>query len=163
MSKLKGIISPFTTPFKQDGSIDLSLVKPQVDWLIDNGVHGLAAGGSTGEGHVLNRDEYVSLMTETAESLNKRVPLVAGIIANSTSEVIARGHSVKSLNVEALQITPPSYLFRPEDDAMVRHFKEIYDECQIPILIYDISCAGAQAYASLAAEIINQEQKVSEN
>ena len=138
MSKLKGIISPFTTPFKQDGSIDLSLVKPQVDWLIDNGVHGLAAGGSTGEGHVLNRDEYVSLMTETAESLNKRVPLVAGIIANSTSEVIARGQSVKSLNVEALQITPPSYLFRPDDDAMVGHFKEIHDECQIPILIYNV-------------------------
>ena len=138
MSKLKGIISPFTTPFKQDGSIDLSLVKPQVDWLIDNGVHGLAAGGSTGEGHVLNRDEYVALMTETAESLNKRVPLVAGIIANSTSEVIARGQSVKSLNVEALQITPPGYLFRPDDDAMVRHFKEIYDECQIPILIYNV-------------------------
>ena len=138
MSKLKGIISPFTTPFKQDGSIDLSLVKPQVDWLIDNGVHGLAAGGSTGEGHVLNRDEYVALMTETAESLNKRVPLVAGIIANSTSEVIARGQSVKSLNVEALQITPPSYLFRPDDDAMVRHFKEIHDECQIPILIYNV-------------------------
>ncbi len=30
----------------------------------------------------------------------------------------------------------------------------------LPILIYDISCSGAQAYASLAAEIINQEQQV---
>ena len=29
----------------------------------------------------------------------------------------------------------------------------------VPILIYDISCAGAQAYASLAAEIIEQEQQ----
>ena len=77
-------------------------------------------------------------MTETASSLNGRVPLVAGIIANSTSEVIERGKSVKSLNVEALQITPPSYLFRPDDDAMVRHFSEIHDECQIPILIYNV-------------------------
>ena len=74
-------------------------------------------------------------MTETASSIDGRVPLVAGIIANSTSEVIERGKSVKSLNVEALQITPPSYLFRPDDDAMVRHFSEIHDECQIPILI----------------------------
>ena len=67
-----------------------------------------------------------------------RVPLVAGIIANSTSEVIERGKSVKSLNVAALQITPPSYLFRPDDDAMVRHFSEIHEECQIPILIYNV-------------------------
>ena len=49
MSDLKGIISPFTTPFSENGEIDYSLVKPQVDWLIDNGVHGLAAGGSTGD------------------------------------------------------------------------------------------------------------------
>ena len=138
MSKLKGIIAPFTTPFKKDGVIDLDLIKPQVDWLIENGVHGLAAGGSTGEGHSLSRDEYLSIMTETASSLNRRVPLVAGIIANSTSEVIERGMSVKSLNVAALQITPPSYLFRPDDDAMVTHFKEIHEECQIPILIYNV-------------------------
>ena len=138
MNKLKGIISPFTTPFTKKGHIDLSLVKPQVDWLLNNGVHGLAAGGSTGEGHVLNRDEYVSLMEKTAESLQNRVPLVAGIIANSTSEVIARGKSVKDLGVVALQITPPSYLFRPDDEAMIRHFQEIHEECQIPILIYNV-------------------------
>jgi len=138
MSKLKGIIAPFTTPFSLDGSIDLSLVKPQVDWLIENGVHGLAAGGSTGEGHVLNRDEYISLMEKTSEALASRVPLVAGIIANSTDEVIARGKSVKALNVAALQINPPSYLFRPDDDAMVKHFQEIHEECQIPILIYNV-------------------------
>ena len=138
MTALKGIIAPFTTPFKANGEIDLTLIKPQVDWLIENGVHGLAAGGSTGEGHALSREEYLSLMTETASSLNGRIPLVAGIITNSTSEVIERGKSVKSLNVAALQITPPSYLFRPDDDAMVRHFKEIHDECQIPILIYNV-------------------------
>ena len=138
MTKLKGIIAPFTTPFSLDGSIDLSLVKPQVDWLIENGVHGLAAGGSTGEGHVLNRDEYISLMEKTSEALASRVPLVAGIIANPPHEVIARGKSVKALNVAALQITPPSYLFRPDDDAMVRHFQEIHEECQIPILIYNV-------------------------
>ena len=48
MTVLKGIIAPFTTPFKANGEIDLTLIKPQVDWLIENGVHGLAAGGSTG-------------------------------------------------------------------------------------------------------------------
>ena len=50
MSELKGIIAPFTTPFKESGEINFDLVKPQVDWLLENGVHGLAAGGSTGEG-----------------------------------------------------------------------------------------------------------------
>lgn len=138
MSDLKGIISPFTTPFTESGEIDLDLVPAQVEWLLENGVHGLAAGGSTGEGHALNRDEYQALMAKTAEAVGGRVPLVAGIIANSTAEVAIRGKSVKELGVAALQITPPSYLFKPDDDAMVRHFKEIHAECDVPILIYNV-------------------------
>ena len=138
MSELKGIIAPFTTPFTESGAINLDLVKDQVDWLIKNGVHGLAAGGSTGEGHALERDEYRDLMEKTAEAINNRVPLVAGIIANSTAEVITRGKSVKHLGVAALQITPPNYLFKPDDDALVRHFKEIHDACGVPILIYNV-------------------------
>ncbi len=138
MSTLKGIIAPFTTPFSISGAIDLNLVPAQVEWLIKNGVHGLAAGGSTGEGHALNRDEYRDLMEKTAETIDNRVPLIAGIIANSTAEVVARGQSVKDLGVAALQITPPSYLFRPDDDAMVRHFQDIHEECGVPILIYNV-------------------------
>ena len=49
MSDLKGIVAPFTTAFTRTGALDLKQVKPQVDWLLDHGVHGLAAGGSTGE------------------------------------------------------------------------------------------------------------------
>lgn len=138
MSALRGIIAPFTTPFSENGELTLELVSPQVEWLIDNGVHGLAAGGSTGEGHALGRDEFYHLIAKTAAAIDDRVPLIAGIIANSTAEVIARGKGIKKLGVSALQITPPSYLFRPDDESMVTHFKEIHDECDLPILIYNV-------------------------
>ncbi len=138
MTELKGVISPFTTPFTEAGDINLDLVKPQVDWLIDNGVHGLAAGGSTGEGHALGRDESRAWSRRIPRAVDGRVPLVAGIIANSTAEVAARGHMVKDLGVAALQITPPSYLFRPDDDAMVEHFRAIHADCDVPILIYNV-------------------------
>jgi 4-hydroxy-tetrahydrodipicolinate synthase len=138
VSELRGVIAPFTTPFTDGGALDLARVGPQVDWLIDNGVHGLAAGGSTGEGHVLDRSEHHDLLAATAEAVDGRVPLVAGIIANSTAEVAARGQAVKHLGVAALQVTPPHYLFRPDDDAMVAHFREIHAECDVPILIYNV-------------------------
>ncbi len=138
MLNLKGIISPFTTPFDEEGKLNYDLIKPQVDWLLSNGVHGLAAGGSTGEGHVLSRDEYVKLIEKTFEAIDGKVPLVAGIIANSTNEVIERGKSIMHLNISALQITPPHYLFKPNDDSMISHFREIYRECKKPILIYNV-------------------------
>ncbi len=54
---LHGIIPPMTTPFGADGELKLDLVRGQVDWLVGQGVHGVAAGGSTGEGHTLDAAE----------------------------------------------------------------------------------------------------------
>lgn len=138
LDDLNGVIAPFTTNFRADGSIDFDAVKPQLDWLIEWGVHGVAAGGSTGEGHALDRVEYQELIHATVEAAAGRVPVVAGIIANSTQEVAARGDLVKDLGVVALQVTPPSYLFRPDDDAMVDHFREIHAASGMPILIYNV-------------------------
>lgn len=38
----------------------------------------------------------------------------------------------------ALQVTPVHYLFKPDDDAMVRHFKTMADETGMPIIIYNV-------------------------
>jgi len=138
LDDLKGVIAPFTTPFRDDDSVDLGAIEAQVDWLVANGVHGLAAGGSTGEGHALTREEHRDILAETVRATAGRVPVVAGIISNATAETAARGRQVADLGVVALQVTPPSYLFRPDDDAMVAHFRAIHDACGLPILIYNV-------------------------
>ncbi len=99
---------------------------------------GLAAGGSTGEGHALSREKYRLLMTKTAEAIAGRVPLVAGGIFNFTAKVAVRGDLVKDLSVAALEVTPPSYLFRSHEDAMFRHFRDIHAACEVPFLIYNV-------------------------
>ena len=120
--RLFGIIPPMTTPFDGDGEIDERAVRAQVRWLIDQGAHGLAAGGSTGEGHTLDADELRRLVATVAEEAAGRVPVVAGIIVDSTRDAIRRGKAVADLGVAALQVTPVHYLFRPDDDAMVSIF-----------------------------------------
>lgn len=100
--ELMGIIPPMTTPFRANGDIDLKLVRPQVDWLVTEGAHGLAAGGSTGEGHALEAGEYHDLMAATCEAAAGRVPVVAGIIVDSTRAAIQRGKAVRDMNVVAL-------------------------------------------------------------
>ena len=138
LENLKGVVAPFTTPFNDDDSVNLSAISAQVDWLLGEGVHGLAAGGSTGEGHALTREEHRDILAETIRAADGRVPVVAGIISNSTAETAARGLQVADLGVVALQVTPPSYLFRPDDDAIVDHFRRIHGECGLPILIYNV-------------------------
>jgi 4-hydroxy-tetrahydrodipicolinate synthase len=133
-----GVIPPMTTPFRKDGTIDLKLVAPQVDWLIGAGSHGLAAGGSTGEGHTLDHEEYRDLVASAVDAANGRVPVIAGIIVDSTRDAIRRGRLVRDIKVAALQVTPVHYLFKPDDEAMVAHFRAIADETGMPIIIYNV-------------------------
>ena len=133
-----GVIPPMTTPFRQNGDMDLSKVAAQVKWLIDAGAHGLAAGGSTGEGHTLDHEEYRDLLAATVEATQGRIPVIAGIIVNSTRDAIKRGKLVANMNVAALQVTPVHYLFKPDDEAMVDHFRAMADATGMPIIIYNV-------------------------
>ena len=137
-SQLSGIIPPMTTPFTAEGALDAKSVKAQVDWCVSQGAHGLAAGGSTGEGHTLDIEEYRALMAATVEAADGRVPVIAGIIVDSTRDAIRRGKAVRDLGVAALQVTPVHYLFRPDDDAMQEHFRVMADETGMPIMIYNV-------------------------
>jgi 4-hydroxy-tetrahydrodipicolinate synthase len=136
--RLHGIIPPMTTPFDADGVIDGGAVRAQVGWLLEAGVHGLAVGGSTGEGQTLDQDELRRLVATVAEVTAGAVPVIAGIIVDSTRDAIRRGEAVSDLGVAALQVTPVHYLFRPDDDAMLGHFRAIAEATGLPIVIYNV-------------------------
>src|SRR5690606_2609255 len=70
--------------------------------------------------------------------LADRVPLIAGVIINSTRQAVARSKMARDAGAVALQVTPPHYVFRPSDDALVDHFKAIAEESGLPVLIYNV-------------------------
>ncbi|UPG73704.1 dihydrodipicolinate synthase family protein [Roseomonas gilardii subsp. gilardii] len=136
--KLHGIIPPMTTPFNAEGEIDEKAFRAQVRFFLDKGVHGICVGGSTGEGHTLTRDEFRQLMAATVEEVGGKVPVVAGIIANSTREAILRARDIDDLNVDALQITPVHYLFKPSEEATYQHFRTLAESVKQPVIIYNV-------------------------
>lgn len=137
-SRLTGILPPITMPFDTDGRLVTTALKPQIDLMIESGVRGIVAGGSTGEGHTLSADEFVEAMNAAHEAIAGRVPFLVGLIVNSTREAVDRIERIKGLDIAALQVTPVHYLFKPELPATVEHFRTIWDESRIPILIYNV-------------------------
>ncbi|HKI98612.1 MAG TPA: dihydrodipicolinate synthase family protein [bacterium] len=136
---LRGIIPPMTTPFRADETIDEAAFRADVRHLVQQaGVHGLAIAGSTGEGHTLSTDETVTLAGCAVEETAGKVPVICGIIADSTRTAVERGKAVAGLGVAALQVTPVHYLFRPDDDAMLRHFDRLVQETGMPVIIYNV-------------------------
>jgi 4-hydroxy-tetrahydrodipicolinate synthase len=138
MTKFKGVIPALTTPFDERGEIDETKYRAQVQFMLCKGVHGVCFGGSTGEGYTLEIEEFRRLAAITVEEVKGKVPVVAGIIANSTREVIKRAEAIRDIEVDALQVTPVFYIFTPSDEENYQHFKTLCDTLKMPILVYNV-------------------------
>ncbi|MDQ3811832.1 MAG: dihydrodipicolinate synthase family protein [Chloroflexota bacterium] len=138
--QLTGIIPPLVTPFVP-GSEDLDeqALRAEVRYLLDAGVHGLTLCGSTGEGHALSLEETVRCAEIAVEESRGRVPIVVGIIRDSTREVIRYAKAIERVRgVDALQITPVHYLFSSGPAGTYAYYREIGEAVGLPIVIYNV-------------------------
>jgi 4-hydroxy-tetrahydrodipicolinate synthase len=135
---LTGILPPLSMPFDEKGNLVKGALKAQVDFMVESGVRAVVVGGSTGEGHTLSSAEFVDAMKEAYEATAGRVPFVAGLIVQSTREAIDRVKALGDMKIAALQVTPVHYLFKPGLEATIEHFRAIWEETRIPILIYNV-------------------------
>ena len=134
-----GIVPPMATPFAADESLDEALLRAEIEHLIASaGVHGLAVGGSTGEGHTLSTDELRQLVGAALDAAAGRVPVIAGIIVDSTRQAIEKARALADLDVAALQVTPVHYLFRPSDETMFAHFAALCEAAAQPVMVYNV-------------------------
>ncbi len=137
--QLRGIIPPMVTPFAADESLDEATLQREVRWLIEEaGVHGLAVGGSTGEGHTLSTEELRCCVGAALDAASGRVPVVAGVIVDSTRQALEKARALADLDLAGLQVTPVHYLFRPDDDSMFRHFATLADATSLPVIVYNV-------------------------
>ncbi len=137
--KITGIVPPMATPFAADESIDESLLRAEVEYLISQAkAHGLAVGGSTGEGHTLSTDELRQIVGSAVDAAAGRVPVIAGIIVDSTRQALEKARALADLDVAALQVTPVHYLFRPSDETMFAHFALLAERAEKPVMVYNV-------------------------
>lgn len=139
MSDLRGIMPPLATPFDEHEEINIAAVKAEVRYMIEEAkAHGVVVGGSTGEGHTLTTEETRQLVRAACDAAGGDVPVIAGMIVDSTRQAVARVKAISDLPIAALQVTPVHYLFKPNDEMMQRHFAAIAEATNIPVMIYNV-------------------------
>ena len=71
------VYAALTTPFADDGSVDVEAVSSHVELLVDDGVEGLVAAGTTGEGPLLEEHEVTSVVAAAVEAAAGRMEVIA--------------------------------------------------------------------------------------
>ncbi|WDZ99633.1 4-hydroxy-tetrahydrodipicolinate synthase [Mucilaginibacter sp. SJ] len=147
------------TPFHADGQIDYNGLRNLIEHLIDGGVEYLVSLGTTGESATLSEAERKQVWTFTAEVVNKRVGLVAGIGGNNTHEVVEQ---IKSFDIEgydAILSASPHYN-KPTQEGIYQHYRAIAQNTKLPIILYNVpsrtgSTISADTTVRLAKEFKN--------
>lgn len=133
----RGIMPPLVTPFRPDEELDEDAFRQEIAYHVQAGVHGLSIGGSTGEGAMLRDDELKRIWTIAKEEVRGRIPVIAGIIRDSTRDAVACARTARELGLDALMVTPIHYN-KPTDDGMCEFYASLGRAVGMPIIIYNV-------------------------
>lgn len=133
---LGGMIPPVVTPFLKD-EIALDLFKREVEYQLRAGVDGIGVAGSTGEGATLSDDEVSNLVRVAKELTGDNIPIVAGVIRNSSKDAVSCAHAAVSAGADFLLVTPIFYHGGTLDDN-IRYYQTIARNTGAPIIVYNV-------------------------
>ena len=86
--QFKGVMVPILTPLKPDETVDVASMRRLVNYLIEGGVHGIWAAGTTGEFAALEDSERIIAIETVVEEVDGRIPVIANLSAASTKLVV---------------------------------------------------------------------------
>lgn len=134
---LKGSLVAIVTPMLEDGSLDLPRLRALVDWHVREGTDGIVVVGTTGESPTVDVEEHCELIRVVVEHAKKRIPVIAGTGANSTTEAIELTRYAKKVGADyCLSVVP--YYNKPTQEGLYLHFKSIAESVDIPQILYNV-------------------------
>lgn len=133
---LHGVYPIVVTPFLPNGSVDFDSLGQLVDYLLDQGAHGLGLFGNASEGYALLPAERIAMLQLIVKRVNGRVPLVVSSGHTGAEGAVALSKEAEDLGADALMVLPP-YLLKPDADGLMHYFAAISKAVTIPIMLQD--------------------------
>lgn len=137
------------TPFAEDDAIDFAGLAAEARFLKEAGVSGMVVGGSMGEGAGMSPDELGEAVRTVIEAVNGQLPVLGGIIADSSAEAVRLGRRLRQAGAQGLQVPPPHFHVSADTSILAEYYREITDAAQIPLLIYNVMPTAQAAVESL--------------
>lgn len=141
--ELSGIIAATVLPQTDDHEIDFDAYPDYLEWLLEQGVSGLAVNVDTGEGPHLSPAEALAVVEAAATHAAGCVPIVAGLGPGSTVSRVETARDLKAAGADALLVFPPS-AFRGEPlptGLPVDYYARIGEGADIPLVLFQLQDA----------------------
>ena len=136
MSKFEGIYAATVSVLNNDLSLNIDKTISHAETIIDNGCHGAAIFGSTGQAQLLSISEKINLLNKLSLSKHKEKYLI-GTGLNSLGETINLMRVANSLSFNSFLIMPPAYYKYDDRDVKNFYSKIVEASPQSKIILYN--------------------------
>jgi 4-hydroxy-2-oxoglutarate aldolase len=138
--EIKGVIPPVITPFKENDEVDYEKFSTNIKKWNSKDLAGVLVLGSNGETAYLREEEKLELIKLAVENTDDDKIVMVGTGLESTEMTIELTNKAAKLGADcALLLTPNYYGGKMGDEAQLAYFKEVADNTEIPILIYNVT------------------------
>tara|TARA_B100000029_G_scaffold343058_1_gene335440 strand:+ start:3803 stop:4687 length:885 start_codon:yes stop_codon:yes gene_type:complete len=141
MTKIRGIFAATMSVLNSDLSLNVEKTIDHAEKLIDQGCHGTAIFGSTGQSQLIPISEKIDLLNKLSTSKYKDKHLI-GLGLNSLGETINFMKIASSLNFQKFLIMPPAY-YKYGDSEVIEFYSRIIKsipECKIILYNFEKLC-----------------------
>ena len=136
MSKIKGVYAASMSVINKDLTLDVKKTIEHAEMVIDQGCHGMAIFGSTGQAQLIPVAEKINLLNQLSTSKYKEKYLI-GTGLNSLGETINLMRVAKSLDFNKFLIMPPAYYKYGDKDVINFYTKIIEALPESEIVLYN--------------------------
>jgi len=156
MSKIKGIYAASMSILDNNLTLNIDKTIKHSENIIDQGCHGVAIFGSTGQAQLISVSEKISLLNHLSESRYKDKYLI-GTGSNSLSETINLMKISSSLNFNNFLIMPPAY-YKYGDKEVLEFYSRVIDSIpESKIILYNFEkLCGYKFSISCVEELVKK-------
>ncbi|SOE98308.1 4-hydroxy-tetrahydrodipicolinate synthase [Burkholderia sp. OK233] len=132
----KGVFPAVTTKLKDDGSLDHEAIKAGLNRLIDSGVGGVVMMGMVGESAQLTPEEKRTVIKLAVETVNGRVPVIAGLAETTTASAAQYAKDAEALGVQGLMVFP-GLTYKSDARETIAFYRTVAQASRLAILLYN--------------------------
>ena len=125
------------TPMYEDGSINFDELGRIIEDQIARHTDAIIICGTTGECSTMTDEEQLAAIKFTVDTVNHRVPVIAGAGSNDTDHGCALAAKSAACGADALLMVTP-YYNKSTQEGLVAHYTEIAEKTSLPIVVYNV-------------------------
>ena len=133
----KGLGVALITPFKENGDVDYTSLKRQVEYQIQNGADFLCILATTSQAPFLSKEEKQTINDFIIDINAKRVPILMGCGGYNTKAVVEDLKTMDLTGVDGILSVCP-YYNKPSQEGLYRHFMAIAEASPLPVVLYNV-------------------------